>query len=100
MRVGYGSFVVLQDVDLTVADGQIVAVTGVNGADKSTLLSCLAGLYRSAAGTVTVLGGPPRDDAAFWQAVTLVADRPTWYPGLTVREQVDLVRLTHEPVQG
>ena len=55
MRVGHGSFVVLEDVDLTVADGEIVAVTGVNGAGKSTLLSCLAGLHRPAAGTVTCL---------------------------------------------
>jgi ABC-2 type transport system ATP-binding protein len=100
VRVGYGSFVVLDDVDLTVAGGEIVAVTGVNGAGKSTLLSCLAGLHRPAAGAVTVLGSPPRDDAAFWRAVALVTDQPTWYPGLTVREHLELVRLTHEPVNG
>ena len=100
VRVAYGSFVVLEDVDLAVTEGEIVAVTGVNGAGKSTLLSCLAGLHRPAAGTVTVLGGPPRDDAAFWRAVALVADQPTWYPGLTVREHLELVRLTHEPVSG
>jgi len=81
MCVGYGSFVVLEDVDVTVADGEIVAVTGVNGAGKSTLLSCLAGLHRPSAGTVIVLGSPPRDDAAFWRAVALVADQPIWYPG-------------------
>ena len=96
----YGSFVVLEDVDLTVADGEIVAVTGVNGAGKSTLLSCLAGLHRPAAGTVSVLGARPRDDAAFWRAVALVADQPTWYPGVTLREHLELVRLTHEPVRG
>jgi len=100
VRVGYGSFAVLEDVDLTVAAGEIVAVTGVNGAGKSTLLSCLAGLHQPAAGSVTVLGGPPRDDAAFWRAVALVADQPTWYPGLTLREHLELVRLTHEPVRG
>jgi ABC-2 type transport system ATP-binding protein len=100
MRAAYGRFVVLDEVDLTADDGEIVAVTGVNGAGKSTLLSCLAGLHRPSAGTVTVLGSPPRDDAAFWRAVALVADQPTWYPGLTVREHLDLVRLTHEPVRG
>ena len=97
---GLRSFVVLEDVDLAVAGGEIVAVTGVNGAGKSTLLSCLAGLHRPAAGTVTVLGTPPRDDAAFWRAVALVAEQPTWYPGLTLREHLELVRLTHEPVRG
>jgi ABC-type multidrug transport system ATPase subunit len=96
----YGDVVVLEDVELSVAAGEIVAVTGVNGVGKSTLLSCLAGFRRPAAGTVTVLGGPPRDSAAFWRAVALVADQPTWYPGLTVRELLELVRMTHEPVRG
>ncbi|MGH3167462.1 MAG: ABC transporter ATP-binding protein [Trebonia sp.] len=98
--VGYGDVVVLADVDLTARVGEIVAITGVNGIGKSTLLSCLAGLRRPASGTVSVLGGPPRDDPEFWRAVTLVADQPTWYPGLTVREHLALIRRTHEPVSG
>jgi ABC-2 type transport system ATP-binding protein len=100
MRVAYGRLTVLEDVDLTVAAGEIVAVTGVNGAGKSTLLSCLAGLHQPSAGTVAVLGSRPRDDAAFWRAVALAADQPTWYPGLTVGEHLELVRRTHEPVRG
>jgi ABC-2 type transport system ATP-binding protein len=100
LRVGYGSIVVLADIELTVTAGQIVAVTGVNGVGKSTLLTCLAGLHRPAAGTMSVLGGAPRDDPAFWRAVALVADQPTWYPGLTVREHLELIRLTHQPLRG
>jgi ABC-type multidrug transport system ATPase subunit len=100
LRLAYGDVVVLDGVDLTASAGEIVAVTGVNGVGKSTFLSCLAGFRRAAAGTVCVLGGPPRDSAAFWRAVALVADQPTWYPGLTVREHLELVRMTHEPVTG
>ena len=100
MRVAYGKLVVLDDVDLAVAESEIVAVTGINGAGKSTLLRCLAGLRRPAAGSLSVLGGPPRDDAAFWRAVALVTDLPTWYPGLTVQEHLELVRLTHQPLAG
>jgi ABC-2 type transport system ATP-binding protein len=100
VRMAYGSVVVLDGIDLTIAATEIVAVTGVNGAGKSTLLSCLAGLRRPASGTVSVLGGPPRDTAGFWRDVALVADQPTWYPGLTVRELLELVRMTHEPVRG
>lgn len=100
LRMAYGSVVVLEDIDLTVTAGEIIAVTGVNGAGKSTLLSGLAGLRRPAGGTVSVLGGPPRDTAAFWRDVALVADQPSWYPGLTVRELLELVRMTHEPVRG
>ena len=100
LRVAYGSVVVLADIELTVTAGEIVAVTGVNGVGKSTLLSCLAGLRRPADGTVSVLGREPRDDPAFWRAVALVADQPTWYPGLTVREHLELIRLTHQPLRG
>ncbi len=100
LRMAYGDVVVLEDVDLTVTAGEIVAVTGVNGVGKSTLLSCLVGFRRPAAGAVSVLGGPPRDNAAFWRAVAHVADQPTWYPGLTVQEHLELVRMTHEPLTG
>jgi ABC-2 type transport system ATP-binding protein len=100
LRMAYGSVAVLEDVSLLAAPGEVIAVMGVNGAGKSTLLSCLAGLRRPAGGSVTVLGGPPRDDADFWRQVALVADLPTWYPGLTVREHVELVRLTNQPADG
>jgi ABC-2 type transport system ATP-binding protein len=100
IRVAYGKTVVLDQVDLAVAAGEIAAVTGINGAGKSTLLRCLAGLHRPTAGTLSVLGSPPRDDAGCWRAVALVADQPTWYPGLTVREHLELVRLTNQPISG
>src|ERR1700678_3781049 len=100
LRMAYGDVVVLEDVDLTATAGEIVAVTGVNGVGKSTLLSCLAGFRRPKAGAVSVLGGPPRDDAEFWRAVAHVADQPTWYPGLTVREHLELIRMTNEPLTG
>jgi ABC-type multidrug transport system ATPase subunit len=98
--MAYGDVVVLDDVDLTVAVGEIVALTGVNGVGKSTLLTCIVGFRSPAAGTVSVLGGPPRDNAAFWRSVAIVADQPTWYPGLTVRELLELVRVTHRPLRG
>jgi ABC-type multidrug transport system ATPase subunit len=100
LRMAYGSVVVLEDIDLTVTAGEIVALTGVNGVGKSTLLSCLAGFRRPAEGTVSVLGGPPRDNAEFWRSVAIVADQPTWYPGLTSRELLELVRMTHRPLRG
>jgi ABC-type multidrug transport system ATPase subunit len=100
VSVAYGRFTVLENVDLAVTGGEIVALVGDNGAGKSALLSCLAGLHRPSAGTLNVLGGPPRDNAKFWRAVAVVAGSPTWYPGLTVREHLELVRRTHEPVRG
>jgi putative ABC transport system ATP-binding protein/lipoprotein-releasing system ATP-binding protein len=46
----------LDGVDLTVAPGESVAVTGPSGSGKSTLLMCLLGLVKPQAGTITAGG--------------------------------------------
>ena len=48
---------VFDDVDLTVAAGEFLAVLGPNGAGKSTLMRAILGLVPLAAGSATVLGG-------------------------------------------
>ncbi|MFB4315946.1 ATP-binding cassette domain-containing protein [Actinomadura sp. 21ATH] len=95
LAVEPGGVRVLGGFELAAAPGDVVAVTGVNGAGKSTLLRCLAGLQRPAAGELDVLGRPPADEPAFWRDVVLVADEPAWYPGLSVREHLDLMGAVH-----
>jgi branched-chain amino acid transport system ATP-binding protein len=53
---GYGKFVVLRNVDLTVQPGQVVALLGANGAGKTTLLRTAAGLLKPGKGQVCVHG--------------------------------------------
>ncbi|GII59796.1 ABC transporter ATP-binding protein [Planotetraspora thailandica] len=90
-----GEVPILTGIDLAAGPGEVVAVVGVNGAGKSTLLRCLAGLQPPASGEVGVFGRPPADTAAFWRDVAVVADEPAWYPGLTVREHLELMRAVH-----
>jgi lipoprotein-releasing system ATP-binding protein len=52
--VGDTSLTVLRDLDLAVAEGEMVAVVGASGVGKSTLLHVIGGLDRADAGTVTI----------------------------------------------
>ncbi|MBV9845932.1 MAG: ABC transporter ATP-binding protein [Kutzneria sp.] len=52
LSVHYGSEAAVSDVDLSVADGEVVALLGPSGCGKSTLLRAVAGLERPASGAV------------------------------------------------
>ncbi|MDA0633438.1 ABC transporter ATP-binding protein [Nonomuraea sp. MCN248] len=53
---GYGRIPVLRGVDLDVAEGEIVALLGVNGAGKSTTLRAVSGVLPTWSGTVSFDG--------------------------------------------
>ena len=53
----YRQIHVLNEVNLSVASGEVVALTGENGAGKSTLMRICAGLLRADSGSVWVGGG-------------------------------------------
>jgi len=56
VRKQFGSFVALDDVSLTVADGRLTALLGPSGGGKSTLLRIIGGLEQPDAGTVRING--------------------------------------------
>lgn len=78
---------VLDGVNLQLAEGQIVGLLGRSGSGKSTLLRLIAGLSAPSAGTLTYLGeaidGPPSGIAMVFQSFAI-------FPWLTVLENVAL----------
>lgn len=56
LNVHYGVIHALEDVSLTVNDGEIVTLIGANGAGKTTTLHTITGLKKATSGTVTFDG--------------------------------------------
>jgi NitT/TauT family transport system ATP-binding protein len=55
----YGPLQVLEDIDLTVREGEILGLIGPSGCGKSTLLAIMGGMLRPAAGEALQSGAPP-----------------------------------------
>jgi ABC-2 type transport system ATP-binding protein len=63
-RKDYGRTRALNDLDLRIEAGEVVAVLGPNGAGKTTAISLMLGLRKASAGEVKLFGRPPTDPAA------------------------------------
>jgi zinc transport system ATP-binding protein len=92
---------VLEDIDLRVGEGELVAVAGPNGGGKTTLLRVLLGLERPSRGRALLFGEPAHDFSRrrtlgyLAQRSELGGDAPT-----TVREAVSAGRLGARGVFG
>jgi len=56
LAAGYGSLRVIENLDMSMGQGEIVALVGPNGAGKSTLVKAISSLILKTAGTVTLDG--------------------------------------------
>ena len=63
VTTGYGDRAAIENVDLAVPAGTLLAIVGPNGAGKSTLLKVMAGLLPAWQGRVEVLGSAPGREA-------------------------------------
>ncbi len=78
---------VLKDINLTISEGEFVAIVGFSGSGKTTLISLIAGLIAPDAGAVLLHGKPVTepgpDRGVVFQSYSLM-------PWMTVRENVAL----------
>ena len=81
-----GSFLALDEVNLTVDKNEFICVVGPSGCGKTTLMNIIAGLYPPSTGTVHVRGelvtGPGKGKGVVFQQYAL-------YPWLTVEKNVE-----------
>ena len=86
-RSGGEELLVLDDVNLTLKEGEIVGLLGRSGSGKSTLLRLIAGLARPQGGSLSYMGAPIQGPV---QGVAMVFQGFALFPWMTVLENVQL----------
>jgi ABC-2 type transport system ATP-binding protein len=83
----YGSLAAVQDLNMTVQEGELFGFLGPNGAGKTTTIRMIIGLLRPTRGTVSVAGHDVKQEPlAVKRAVGYLAQTPLLYDRLTGRE--------------
>ena len=96
LKKAFGPVVIVDGFNLEVAAGEAVALTGRNGAGKSTVLRCLVGAERPDDGTVEVNGTPVSEtNPQIRRDVATVIDDLDFFPDLSVVEHLDLLARAH-----
>lgn len=93
----YGAITALRGISLSVSQGELVALLGVNGAGKSTTLATIAGVLRPWQGDIlfegsSILGKSPEQIAR--RGISLVPEGRDIFPSLTVEENLRLGAFT------
>jgi branched-chain amino acid transport system ATP-binding protein len=93
VRASYGPVEVLFGIDLEVADGEMIALLGTNGAGKTTILRVISGLLKPTAGEVTfrdesIVGWRPPDIVK--QGIVQMPGGRGVFPGMNVAENLEI----------
>lgn len=96
LKKSYGPVTIVEDFNLSVREGEAVALVGRNGAGKSTILRCLVGADRPDEGTVLIGGNRMTEtNPEVRRDLATVIDDLDFFPDLAVVEHLDLLARAH-----
>ena len=103
LSVHYGKIKAVRQIDMDIAQGEIVSLIGANGAGKSTTLRALSGLVKAAGGSVEFEG----KDITGWSAKAIVEagishcpEGRQIFPRMTVMENLELGAYTRKDTKN
>jgi len=93
LKASYGAIAALHGISVDVAEGELVALLGANGAGKSTTLKSICGVLRPVEGSITFLGeeiGNKTPESILRKGISLVPEGREIFTSLTVAENLRL----------
>lgn len=94
---GYANKTVIHDISFSVAQKEIVALIGLNGAGKSTTIKHIIGLLKQKQGTIKINGRSLDEDAATYRKqIAFVPEQPILYEELTLYEHLRLTAMAYD----
>ncbi len=87
----YGDFQALYGLDMSIGEGEVIAIIGANGAGKTTLMRSISGLLKNRADGVRYRGqaiGALRADQVAELGIALVPEGRQLFPSLSVEENL------------
>jgi ABC-type multidrug transport system ATPase subunit len=85
----FGALEVVRDLDVVLQPGQRLALTGHNGAGKSTVLRCIAGVVSPTSGSITIAGHQAGSRAARALTGGAMTHERAFYMRLTARDNLE-----------
>lgn len=98
LKLKFGGITALNNIDLTVRTGELVAIIGPNGAGKTSLLNCITGYYKPQEGQILFNGEDVTRHST--HHLTKIGIGRTYqnielFPGMTVLSNMLLARHVH-----
>ena len=89
----YGNVQALWDIQMSIEEGEVVALLGANGAGKTTLLNALTGLVKPASGNVLFMDKPLdglSPDDIVGRGISYLPEGGRLFPEMTIRENLEM----------
>lgn len=84
----FGSFKVLDDINISIRDGEFLTLVGPSGCGKSTLVRIIAGLESQSAGTISVDGASVNHLCPHERKLSMVFQSYALYPHMTAFDNI------------
>jgi multiple sugar transport system ATP-binding protein len=88
LRKEFGDLVAVDDLSMTIEDGEFVSLVGPSGCGKTTTLRCIVGLETPTSGTISFDGHDVTDLPPKRRNVAMVFQNYALYPHMTARENM------------